>query len=704
MLLSVPDMHCSRCIASIRKSVQRISADAQLLADATSRTLSITWDEANLPFKQLLEAVSQAGFDAELINLTPTKPGPASNWQRVGVAALFGMQTMMLALAGYLGADQGDELISRIMVYGQWISATVVVFYAGWPFIYGAARDIGRRQATMDLPVGIAIASAYCFSVVNLIRGSGELWFDSAVMFIGLLLISRQLESRAKAHASEGLIGLFTQQKPTARRMGDSGLMEIVKLRDVRQGDLLDVYPSETIPVDGVALYDTLVSEAVLTGEPLPVKKSAGDQLYAGSTHVGTEPLRLTTTAAGAGSSLAKITRLMHQALVEKPPLQQLADYIAGYFVVFVLLTALVGAVAWWFVDAERSISVALTVLVASCPCALSLATPAAITAAISRLAKCGVLTLKQAGLLQATKVTDVIFDKTGTLTDSNFQVQHCYCVASLVQPEAMSIAAGLESFSNHPLATAFSSVPAVSHQALSEVKVFSDGIGGVYQGERYLIGRCNKDCLKRYQIEYKPGRVYLALSNLKQVLAIYELTSCLRPNVVATIAALNDRGMKLHLLSGDAVENVAPVAELLGIGDYKGELSAEDKLRQLKQMQHRGAIVAAVGDGVNDAPLLAAADVGIAMGSGTAQAQCGASLVLNNNDMWSLSLALLEADNLHVRISQNLLWAGLYNLSIFPLALSAALLPWVAAIGMACSSLLVVGNALRGPRTVQTD
>ena len=373
--------------------------------------------------------------------------------------------------------------------------------------------------------------------------------------------------------------------------------------------------------------------------------------------------------------------------------MQQLADQVAGYFVLLVLGLAVSGGLLWAYWDTEKGISVGLTVLVASCPCALSLATPAALAAAMSRMAKRGMLVLKLDGLLKAKDVTHLVFDKTGTLTSDQLAISKVYNSGKLAQSSALAIAAGLESISHHPIASAFSQIDPAP---ITQGRVESNGVRGYYQSRQYQLRTSQASELSEFSLTAEQGEIYLSLCTQQQVMAIFCLTAPLRPQAHRVVQRLKQRGVQLHLLSGDASQHVSLVAQQLGIKAQPAGQTAADKLGFIQALQQQGHTVAAVGDGINDSPLLAAADLGIAMGSGSAQAKSGAGIILNNNDLNLICDVIFESKTLHQRIRQNISWAIGYNLTVFPLALSGTLAPWVAAIGMASSSILVISNALR--------
>ncbi|MEJ2397634.1 MAG: heavy metal translocating P-type ATPase, partial [Gammaproteobacteria bacterium] len=460
------------------------------------------------------------------------------------------------------------------------------------------------------------------------------------------------------------------------------------------------IKPGESIPADGVSLGGaSSVDESLLTGESLPVRKQAGDQLVGGSVNIDSS-LRMRVEHVGQDTVLASIQRLLDRAQSEKPRLAELADRVAGYFVGALLVVALGVGTYWWHINPDQAFWIVISMLVVTCPCALSLATPVALTAATGRLTRSGILTTRGHALETLARVTDVVFDKTGTLTRGRLTLEHISPLTDMSAESCLRIAMSLERVSEHPLAKAI-----LAHQPDLDVvtaeqtqSIPGQGLTGTVDGQAYAIG--NPEFIARHLGKavtlQVPDRTTVMLANAREVLAVFGFSDQLRPGAADVIAALDRLGCRVHLFSGDRETVVASTASELGIGHAVGGMTPADKLAQLHALQNAGAVVAMVGDGVNDAPVLAGAQVSLAMGSGTQIAQASADMVLLSEDLGQLVDAVRTARQTRQIIRENLAWAVIYNLVALPLAAAGWVAPWMAAIGMSVSSLLVVLNALR--------
>lgn len=695
-LLHIEDMHCGACVAKLDKALKDVAEAFR--PSVTTRTAEVAWGDGRSP-KAVLDAVQSAGFRAQWIRgSTPAHAGDThvaerrANMLRIGLATLLTMQVMMLAVPSYFGgvAPAADAL----MRYTQWLIATPVVLYSGWPFLRGAFEAIRQRSPSMDLPVGLAVSLAYSASVANVLRGAGEVYFDSATMFVTLLLIGRAFEARGRHRASRRLTDLLAAQPRTARRVAGDHVEEVA-LSVIVAGDTIETPPGEAVAVDGILQSRVAaLSEAVINGESTPVERSAGDKLVAGSVVVSNAPVRCTATATAEQSTLARIAQLSHHALAQRTRLVQLTDRIAGHFISVVLVAA---AVTFWFwADAgfDHAFGAALAVLVASCPCALSLASPATLAACVGRLAKHGVLVANSDGLLQASRADTIVLDKTGTLTSDALRLSEMVTAPHVERAWALRVAAGLESASRHPIARAFDGIDALKLDGCVQLP---GGVEGVLDGQRLRMTTLAANDASQLNIDTNDGRTWLALVNAQDtLLAAYALAGDLTDGAVALARGLDGRAI---LLSGDAPGPTQRVADSLGLSRWKAQQTAADKLAFVQAERRAGRRVLAVGDGANDAALLAAADCSVAMGQGTALAQTSADLILLDNRVTSLLDIQAESARCHSRIRQNMVWAISYNVLVFPLAFSGWLTPWLAALGMSISSLLVVGNAIRGVR-----
>lgn len=689
VLLGVEGMHCAACVGRIEKLLAGRASDVG--TSLTSRTLQFRFDPRREPLSALLESLDGAGFGPQVLaqdtGLRAQRGERRDMLARIGVAVICAMQVMMLAWPTYTDAAEIEPGIAQLLRWAQAVVATPCVFYAGWPFFAGAWRALRERAVNMDVTVAASIAIAYGASLLRTVAGEGEIYFDTATMFVMLLLIGRFVEGRTRMQAGERLRLLAGRRRLTAQRETAQGI-ESVPLSTIVVGDRLLVAPGESVPVDG-ALLDAAaeLDEALLTGESRAVLRRAGERVLAGSLNLGQQALRLRAEGVGAATRLAQITQLLQRAQGERPRFQLLADRFAGFFILTVLALAFVGAALWW-PDADKSLSVLLAVLVASCPCALSLAIPAAIAAAASKLAALGVLPARPEALARLPLVDTVLFDKTGTLTRAELRIGQVETLAGLGEAECQAIAAALEHGLTHPIARAFAKLPRI-RTATEQKQVAGQGVEGVVDGRHYrLCGAADT--------ADATGDTLIELRDEREVLARFSLTPVVREDAAATVVALLNAGIDIELLTGDGEQAAVTLARRLGIARVRARQTPEQKLAHLQELQKDGHVVLAVGDGINDAPFLAAADVSAAMPQGAALAQSRADLLLVGDALTALIPAREIARQAQRRIRQNVAWALAYNIGVLPLAMMGVLAPWMAALGMSLSSLLVVGNALR--------
>ena len=697
-LLAIDDMHCSACVARLNRALA--DSTIQVRPSVATRTAEVRW-KAGIDADRILQRVRDAGFSARWLDGHPDPELTATTQQesdrrqmtRMAVATLMTMQVMMLAVPSYFGEVEAG--LDQLLRYAQWLVATPVVLYAGAPFLVGAARALQTRQPNMDLPVGIAIALAYVASVLNVLRGSGELYFESAAMFVTLLSIGRWFEGRGRARAAARLKELLSLQQSRAR-VRRQGTWIDVDVRQVISGDEIEICPGDAVPVDGTLLSDSApVSLSVITGESAPVTLVKGDAVPSGSVHVGAQALRILATDVGQASTLSRIAALSHQALGQRTRTAQMADRYAGVFILCVLALSALAFLFWMGDGVDRAFATALAVLVASCPCALSLATPSAIAAASGRLAKHGVLVRDPDGLLRARKVDALILDKTGTLTRDRLELRSVRTGVELDDLTACRIAAAIESCSRHPVARAFDHFDPLP---VRDVESLADEVRGYYLDRECSLRALDLDSAQCLGADIDDGTTWIGLylEGNPQAQAAFSLEATITATP-ETLEAL--RPHEPELLSGDADHATRRLARRLGIQLWHARQTPAQKLERIRQLRSNARTVMAVGDGANDAALLAAADVAVAMGHGAALSQSAADMVLLRGDISSLPEIMVESRRVQSRISQNLSWALAYNLSIFPLAFFGVVTPWLAALGMSASSLIVVTNALRGER-----
>lgn len=695
VLIGIDGMHCAACVRRIEKLLAGQVSDLRL--SLTSRTLQFRFDPAQVALSTVLSRLDAAGFVPQVLaqdtGLRAQAAERRSMLARIGVAVICAMQVMMLAWPEYTDGADIDAGIRELLRWAQAVVATPGVLYAGWPFFRGAWLALRERTVNMDVPVAASIAIAYLASLWRTVAGAGEIYYDTATMFVMLLLIGRFVESRTRALAGERLRRLAGSRRLTAQREAGDGL-ETVPLSVIAVGDTIVVAPGESVPVDG-SLLDAAaeLDEALLTGESHAVLHRSGERLLAGSLNLGQQPLRLRAEGVGAATWLAQITRLLARAQTERPRFQMLADRLAGVFILAVLLLASVGAALWWTVDSEKSLSVALAVLVASCPCALSLAVPAATAAASSRLASLGVLAARPEAVARLPQVDTVLFDKTGTLTRADLRIARIETLGGLPEHECMAVAAALERGLVHPIARAFGSVP-TDRVVSSQRQIPGVGVEGLVDGRRYRLGApLGEEAARAGE---GTGETVIELRDDLRPLARIALATVVRDDAVDAIVGLLNSGARIELLTGDSEHAARALAKRLGIHSVLARQTPEQKLEHLRALQKQGRVVLAVGDGINDAPFLAAADVSAAMPQGAALTQARADLLLVGDSLAALVPARAIAAQAQLRVRQNVTWAIAYNLGVLPLAMLGWLAPWMAALGMSLSSLLVVINALR--------
>lgn len=687
-------MRCAACAWLVDRALRREAGVLDAGANAVTGRIRIQWDPARTALSTLLRRVAGLGYRPYLSGgeaREQARRAERNRWLlRLGIAGIGAMQAMMFAEALYL--DVNHEMPIATRDFFRWLTMLVsspVVFYAGWPFLAGMARELRGRRLGMDTLVASATLLAYGASIVETLRGGPHVWYDAAVMFVFLLLAARMLEQRARDVASAQVDALARARPAIAVRERADGTREAVPVAALQAGDIACVGIGDAVPADGTLLDGAACfEEALLTGESTPVRKPAGGAVYAG-TVCREQPARLRVREVGAGTRLSQLARLVEHAQAHRPPLARLADRIAGYFVLALLLAALLVWLGWRIHEPARAFEVTLALLVISCPCALSLSIPAALAVAHGALARIGVLALRPDALESLAAITDIVFDKTGTLSDGRPRLAALATFDEEIDaPYALRIAAALERDSGHPLAHVFAAADDVPDAILVRA-VPGAGIEGVVDGVPWRLGHAGFACGGSDDGD-------LWLGDGERGVARFGVRETARPEAAAALAALRAQGLRLHLSSGDGVAAVARFGRALGIDDAHARQTPEQKLAFVRGLQADGRRVAMVGDGLNDAPVLAGADVSLALAEGAALAQRAADLVVTHPSLLRIGDAIALARRTRAVIRQNLAWALGYNLLALPLAAAGLVTPWVAALGMALSSLTVTLNALR--------
>jgi P-type Cu2+ transporter len=705
--LILENIVCAACIWLNERHIAQLPGVISVDINYTTRRARVRWDESRILLSRILKAVTEIGYVAHPFDvgrqeaLFKTERNNAI--KRLAIAGLGMMQVMMYAIPTYTANP--TEITPDILALMHWASLILtlpVVLYSAGPFFTGAWRDLKHRSLGMDVPLALGVGSAFLASMYATIIGHGEVYFDSVAMFVFLLLTGRFLEMGARRKSAQAAEELIKLMPAVASRMTHWPGRETETIPAVRLavGDYVMVKPGETIPADGVVVEGvSSANEAMLTGESLAIAKRPGAALTGGSINQESS-LIMQVSRVGEATRLASIIRLLDRAQSEKPSIGKMADQAAAWFIGVLLVITIAVATVWAILDPSRVLWIAVSVLVVTCPCALGLATPAALTAATGRLTKLGLLTTRGHALETLSQVTDVVFDKTGTLTNGRHTVQQAYPAVGSTRAETVALAAGLESSSEHPIAKAIRascSAASVIHDPMNHP---GQGVEGQFEGQPVRLGRpafVQELCGTLPEAPPLQGaETLLALGQRGRFLGWLAVSDELREDAVETIEALRRRGLTLHILSGDSVKATRAVAQRLGIDKMRAEALPADKLSYIRQLQAEGRVVAMVGDGVNDAPVLAAAQVSIAMGEGTDVAQAAADMVILGGHLNALVEGVSTARKTRAVIRQNLAWALIYNLIAIPLAALGHVTPWMAGIGMSASSLLVVLNALR--------
>ncbi|MGB0664795.1 MAG: heavy metal translocating P-type ATPase [Pontibacterium sp.] len=707
---AIEGITCAACVWLLEHHLKQREAVTQVSVNLTTHRARIVWDPAQTPLSELMAQIRHIGYRAH--PYTPDKEEQLRQKERkralmrLGVAGIGMMQVMMMAVALYGGALQGIE--DKYVTFIRWSSlalATPVVFFAAAPFFIAAWRDLKTKHLTMDLPVSIAIGGAYTASVWATLTESGEVYFDSVTMFTFFLLIGRFLEMQARHRTGLAGNAIANLLPASARKLSDVNDTSetLVPAAELRPDDIVRVLVGETLPADGVVVSGhSQVDEAALTGEYLPVSKTPGDSVVGGTFNVE-QPLVIKVTTQPETSKVTAITQLLERAQSEKPKVALIADKVASYFVGAVLTVGLTVYLVWHWLSPDDALWITLSVLVVTCPCALSLATPTALTAATGSLRQLGLLVTRGHVLQALTESTHAVFDKTGTLTQGALSIDDIVVCgsANLTIEQAQVLAASLESHSNHPIANAFAQVTGLIKA--SDVSVAtSQGIEGILDGTRYRIGKPSY-AAALYQNQQLPSPIapseqahWLLLANEQGPMAWFALKDPLRPDASTAVKQLEALGLEVIMLTGDSSYAAEMNAKALGISRYQKDASAQDKLDYIQALQSQGARVLMVGDGINDIPCLAAATTSVAMQGASDLAKTSADAVLLNGQLQTLVNAIELAHKTKGVIRQNLTWSLLYNVLALPLAAMGFIPPYLAAIGMSASSLVVVTNAIR--------
>ncbi len=701
-VLMVQGMYCAACADTVESALQGLPGVLQASVHAATRRLTLRWDPSATRMSSLAQVVGERGYrllpmQAALSISERLRETRQGLW-RLFVAGFCMMQVMMYAWPAYVtepGEIPAD--IDQLLRWASWVISLPVVFFASGPFFESAWRDLKHGRVGMDTPVSIGILVTFLASSAATFDPSGpwgyEVWFDSLTMFVFFLLGGRYLEFKARDRTAGALDSLMNRLPEVCERETPKGV-ETVSIRRLVVGDVVRVQAGQAFAADGELLSESAtVDEALLTGESRPVTRAAGQGLVAGSFNLG-GPVRMRVLQVGRDTRFAQIVKLMEQVSTEKPRLAILADRIAAPFLLLVLLAAAVAGVYWWQIDHSRALAVAVAVLIVTCPCALSLATPAAMLSSAGALARRGVLVRRLQAFEVLANINAVVFDKTGTLTHDRLELREVRTRAGVSREDALALAGALAAGSLHPVSRALARQ--ATGLALHDV--------GEVAGQGMRARLPGGTCVRLGSAAFCAAPVTDAVDDAPRAhlsddqgwMASFTLEEGLREDAREAVQALRALGVRTWLLSGDRAAAAQAVGQAVGVDHVIAGATPEQKLVEVSQLQAQGLKIAMVGDGLNDGPVLARADTSFALGQAAPLAQAQSDYVIQGGQVMDVVHTLTQARATLRIVRQNLIWAGAYNVVAVPLALVGWMPPWLAGLGMAGSSLLVIGNALR--------
>jgi len=710
-------MHCAACAITIEDALRRVTGVASVEVNAASHRGRVVWSAEAVKPSEWMRAAQAVGYRPVPANDSTAMERRRSETRlalwRLGVAGLCMMQVMMYAWPAYV-AEPGDISpdMAQLLRWASWVLSMPVLLFSCAPFFRNAWRDLRQRSLSMDFPVALGMAITFGVSTVGTFEPQGrfgaEVYFDSFTMFVFFLLTGRWLELRLRDRTAGALEALMNRLPDSVERRLPDGSFERVAVRRLAAGDCVRVMPGESFPADGtLTLGHTQVDEALLTGESRPLARGVGEPVIAGS-HNLSAAVEVRVDRVGADTRFAQIVALMDAASVSKPHMALVADRIARPFLLFVLVAAWGAGAYWWAQDPGHALMVAVAVLVVTCPCALSLATPAAMLASAGQLARQGVLVRRLQALESLASVDTVVFDKTGTLTRDSFALASVHVREGVSEAEALALAVALARHSLHPVSRAL--VAHGKNAADLQAEAVQEHAGqGVTGWVRHTAG-AEPAPLKLGSAPFcgvtpPAGQVlHACLSDAQGWLATFELKEDLRDDARDAIQTLSDLGVTAMVLSGDVPAAVQRVAQWAGIAEARGGCTPQDKLAVMRALQAQGHRVAMVGDGLNDGPVLAGAHVSFAFGHAVPLAQSQSDFVVLADRLGAVVQTVVAARQTVRIVKQNLAWAAGYNAVCVPLAVVGWLPAWLAGLGMAFSSLWVVLNALRLARAPQAS
>lgn len=715
----ISGMSCAACAARIEKGLKGMPGVYNAAVNYAAEKVTLEYNGNELTIGQIQDKVKKLGYEAHNIadaseidrEKKVREEEIRGQRSRFILSAVLSFPLLLGMILHSLG-NMGGIVDFLMNPYVQLVLATPVQFVAGWPFYRGAYVALRNGSANMDVLVVLGTSAAYLFSIANMLTGDPHLYFETSAILITLIILGKLLEATAKGRTSEALKALMGLQAKTARVVRDGEEMDI-PVESVLVGDVIAVRPGEKVPVDGVIIEGTsTLDESMLTGESIPVDKKAGDEVV-GATINKLGTFRFQATKVGKDTALAQIVRIVEEAQGSKAPIQRFADVVSGYFVPIVVAIAVLTFAGWYFIFDPGNFTRALinftSVMVIACPCALGLATPTSIMVGTGKGAEYGILIKGAEHLENAHRLTTIVLDKTGTITKGQPELTDIVALSGLSDMEILQMAARAEKNSEHPLAQAIVKYGQQQGMSLEDPEMFTaipgHGVEVIIGGKKLLVG--TRKLMRENNVEIEgamseverleqQGKTVMLLAVEQEIAGLIAVADTVKENSAQAVAELQKLGIEVWMLTGDNERAAKAIAGSIGITNVLAEVLPEHKAEKVEALKREGKVVAMVGDGINDAPALATADVGFAIGTGTDVAIEAADITLMRGDLNGIVAAIKLSKATMRNIKENLFWALVYNSVGIPIAAAGYLSPVIAGAAMAFSSVSVVLNALR--------
>lgn len=707
-------IRCSACIWLNELHLRRQPGVLDVHIDDITQRARVRWDPEKTTLSQILAAIINIGYQAYPYEpshyLQLQKENKRKNLRRILFAAIIGMIPMHFALATwFLGGPNDQGEYEQWEQLGRWTSLLVTItllLYPAQEFFFGVWSDFKREIIGMDVPIVLGLSCAFLLSAHSTVTGQGEVYYESIAMFILFILLSRRLEHQARIQASDQLERLALSQPQDANLVKQDGHIEMVSVKDLKPGQTIQILPGAQVPVDCEILTgQSSFNESLVSGESRAIDHQIGDRLMAGSVNYD-QPVMARVKSTEMDSTIAEITRLAETGLQQKPAQSLLADRVASWFVIAILLVACLTSIYWWVQGNAQWLVITVSVLIVTCPCALALAVPITMTIGSSRLLRMGLLPLNMSIINKLEQADIFVFDKTGTLTIGKPRLVDIHWLVETDKSQALSVIKSLTSKSEHPVARAL-------HDSIQGPVVVMENtinhIGLGLEGEKDGIWRFGRYEFVAEFIDQLTAEQKTTFNQIKQqhfsisclshghhLVAFFQVEDRLREGNTEIMQQLHERGIQTVILSGDTEQSVQYFATILKVDHYLAEQSPQQKMEWVLSRQQAGHVVAMAGDGINDAPTLATADVSFSLSGSTALANNHSDLVLLGSNLQAIPLAISLAGKTLHRIRQNISWAIFYNLIAIPFTVTGLVPPWAAAIGMSLSSAIVVLNSVR--------